>query len=348
MAYTDSCNSPQTVSEPLMTYYDMEYFGQITIGTPPQTFTVIFDTGSSNLWIASIYCTSQACMSHNRYQPSQSSSYVSNGESFYIQYGTGNLTGILGIDEVTVQGIAVQNQTFAESVSEPGSTFADSNFDGILGLAFPNLAVDNCVPVFDNMISQNLVELPLFGVFLNRDPNSSEGGELVFGGFDTSRFSGQLNWVPVTVPGYWQIQVDAIQVAGETLFCLEGCQAIVDTGTSLITGPSADIGQLQNFLGFTSQDGADGVSCSNLSQMPTITFTINGVNYPLTAEQYTLQDGGGYCGSGFQGQDMPPPVGPLWILGDVFIGQYYSVFDRGSNRVGLAPAIPYQTTTSGV
>ncbi|XP_075054261.1 cathepsin E [Mixophyes fleayi] len=337
LQYSDSCTTPETASEPLINYMDVEYFGQIYIGSPPQAFTVIFDTGSSNLWVPSVYCTSPACMSHDRYQASQSKTYTTDGQPFYIQYGTGNLTGILGIDQVTVQGITVQNQKFAESVSEPGSTFQDANFDGILGLAYPALAVDSCTPVFDNMIAQNLVELPVFGVYMSRSSTSSEGGELVFGGYDTSRFSGQLNWVPVTVQGYWQIEVDNIQVDGEVVFCSEGCQAIVDTGTSMLTGPSSDIQLLQNYIGATESDGEYGMNCDNLSAMPTVTFTINGIGYTLSPEQYMLEDGGDYCSSGFQGMDIPPPSGPLWILGDVFIGQYYSVFDRGNNRVGFAP-----------
>lgn len=61
----------------------------------------------------------------------------------------------------------MSNQQFAESVSEPGKTFLEAEFDGILGLAYPSLAVDGVTPVFDNMMAQNLVELPMFSVYMS-------------------------------------------------------------------------------------------------------------------------------------------------------------------------------------
>nr|XP_006137281.1 cathepsin E [Pelodiscus sinensis] len=341
--YTEDCSAIPETNEPLINYLDMEYFGQISIGTPPQNFTVLFDTGSSNLWVPSIYCVSKACAVHSRFHPSDSSTYNEVGTPFSIQYGTGSLSGIIGSDQVTVEGITVSNQQFAESVSEPGTTFLDSEFDGILGLAYPSLAVDGVTPVFDNMMAQNLVDLPIFSVYMSRNADSSAGGEILFGGFDPSHFSGTLNWVPVTKQGYWQIQLDNIQVGGTVAFCAEGCQAIVDTGTSLITGPSKDIKEMQNYIGAVPMDGEYAVECNNLNVMPDVTFTINGIPYTLNPQAYTLtdiSDGMTFCTSGFQGLNMQPPAGPLWILGDVFIGQFYSVFDRGNNRVGLAPVVP--------
>ena len=61
----------------------------------------------------------------------------------------------------------MSNQQFAESISEPGKVFLDAEFDGILGLAYPSLAVEGVTPVFDNMIAQNLVELPMFSVYMS-------------------------------------------------------------------------------------------------------------------------------------------------------------------------------------
>nr|BAU16177.1 cathepsin E [Cynops pyrrhogaster] len=341
--YEDSCPSAQGTNEPLINYMDVEYFGEISIGSPPQNFTVIFDTGSSNLWVPSVYCVSKACEQHSRFQPSQSSTYSAEGRSFSLQYGTGSLTGVIGVDQVTVQGISVANQQFGESVSEPGNTFVDAGFDGILGLAYPSLAVGGCTPVFDNMMDQNLVALPLFSVYMNRNPNSPVGGELIFGGIDSSHFLGELNWVPVTAQGYWQIKLDNIKVGDEVAFCQDGCQAIVDTGTSMITGPPADIVELQDQIGATAVDGEYDVNCNNLNEMPDITFNINGLEYTITPEKYTLSEDseGTYCNmSDFKGLDIPPPAGPLWILGDVFIEQFYSAFDRGNDRVGLAPTVP--------
>uniref|UniRef100_A0A8C5TM11 cathepsin E n=1 Tax=Malurus cyaneus samueli TaxID=2593467 RepID=A0A8C5TM11_9PASS len=324
-----------------LSLYQLEYFGQISIGTPPQNFTVVFDTGSSNLGAFSLLCIRPAPKrpepDHSKFQPTQSSTYQVIGTPFSIQYGTGSLTGIIGSDRV-VQGLAVSNQQFAESISEPGKAFLDAEFDGILGLAYPSLAVDGVTPVFDNMMAQNLVELPIFSVYMSSNPESPQGGELLFGGFDTSRFTGPLNWVPVTQQGYWQIQLDNIQLAGTVIFCADGCQAIVDTGTSLITGPTKDIKLLPRAPGLLQF----AVECSNLDAMPELTFTINGLPYTLSAQAYTLTyaDGEAFCTSGFQGSDIPPPTGPLWILGDVFIRQFYTVFDRGNNVVGLAPAVP--------
>ncbi|XP_062450951.1 cathepsin E [Rhea pennata] len=343
LQYSEDCDAFKEASEPLINYLDMEYVGQISIGNPPQNFTVVFDTGSSNLWVPSAYCVSKACAAHTRYQPSASSTYQAVGTPFSIQYGTGSLTGIIGSDHVTVEGLTVPNQQFAESISEPGKTFLEAEFDGILGLAYPSLAVDGVTPVFDNMMAQNLVELPMFSVYMSSNQDSPVGGELLFGGFDPSRFVGNLNWVPVTQQGYWQIQIDNIQVGGVVVFCASGCQAIVDTGTSLLTGPSKDIKELQKYIGAMPVDGEYIVDCNNLSIMPNVTFTINGVLYTLNAQAYVLTeygDGMATCISGFQGLDIAPPAGPLWILGDVFIRQFYSVFDRGNNRVGLAPAVP--------
>ncbi|MBN3304474.1 CATEA protein, partial [Amia calva] len=343
--YSDACPTATQASEPLVNYMDVKFFGKISIGTPPQNFTVIFDTGSSNLWVPSALCDSHACKIHNRYHSSQSTTYELDGRPFHIQYGTGSLTGILAYDLVMVEGMAVSHQKFGESVSEPGSTFVDADFDGILGLGYPSIAAAGATPVFDSMMAQGLLDLPLFSVYLNRNSDYSGGGEILFGGIDESHFSGELHWVPVTNQGYWQILLDNVKVNGQVRFCEDGCQAIVDTGTSLLTGPTADISALLAELGAEAAgDGTYTVACSSFPSLPDVTFTIGGVEFPLTPAAYIqteeLMGEAVVCMAGFQGMDIPPPDGPLWILGDVFIGQFYSVFNRGSNQVGLAKAVP--------
>eukprot|EP01132_Coremiostelium_polycephalum_P009078 gene9078-11118_t len=331
---------------PISDFEDAQYYGPITIGTPGQNFEVVFDTGSSNLWVPSKKCpiTVIACDLHHKYDSSASKSYVANGTSFSIQYGSGAMSGFVSQDTVTVGPLVVKNQLFAEATAEPGIAFDLAKFDGILGLAFQSISVNSIPPVFYNMISQNLVSEPLFSFWLSKTPGSN-GGELSFGQIDNTKYSGPITYVPLTNQTYWEFKLDDVQMSGNSLgFCgSQGCRAIADSGTSLIAGPSQFVNAINAKLGAIVVNGeAIFPSCSVISSLPVISFELNGVVFNLKPSDYVLQIsefGKTTCLSGFMGINLPPQVGELWILGDVFISTYYTIFDYGNSQVGFATAI---------
>ncbi|XP_041894135.1 cathepsin D [Corvus kubaryi] len=333
------------IPEILKNYMDAQYYGPIGIGTPPQNFTVIFDTGSSNLWVPSVHCSMLdiACILHHKYDSSKSSSYVKNGTKFAIRYGTGSLSGFLSQDTVTLGDLKIPDQTFGEATKQPGMTFIAAKFDGILGLAYPRISVEQVEPFFDNIMKQRLVSKNVFSFYLNRDPSGVPGGELLLGGTDPKYYKDELTWYNVTRKAYWQIHMDAVDVANGVSVCQGGCEAIVDTGTSLITGPTKEVKKIQEAIGAKPLiKGEYMIPCEKVPALPNVTMTLGGKAFQLTGEQYVLKVVSGsetVCLSGFSGLDIPPPGGPLWILGDVFIGPYYSVFDRDNNRVGFAPSV---------
>ncbi|KAG0502501.1 hypothetical protein HPP92_002573 [Vanilla planifolia] len=431
----------------LKNYMNAQYFGEIGIGSPPQNFTVIFDTGSSNLWVPSSKCYfSIACFFHSKYRSSASSTYKPNGKPAAIRYGTGAISGFFSQDHVKIGDIIIKDQLFIEASREPSITFMLAKFDGILGLGFKEISVGKVDPVWYGMLEQGLIKEPVFSFWFNRHADEGVGGEVVFGGVDPVHFKGEHVYVPVTRKGYWQFDMGDVRIGGKkTGFCSGGCMAIADSGTSLIAGPTGIVAEINlkigasgivsqqckavvskygekivsslldkgkpeevcSQIGLCVLDGSrkvslgiesvvnensgasasndDGmcsscemavvwiqnqisqnqtqeqiltyinelcerlpspmgestVDCGNRQSMPNVSFEIGGKLFDLTPEQYILQVGEGaaaQCISGFIALDVPPPRGPLWILGDVFMGMYHTVFDYGNLRVGFAEA----------
>ncbi|RKP25464.1 endopeptidase [Syncephalis pseudoplumigaleata] len=320
---------------PISNFMNAQYFGEISIGTPPQKFKVVFDTGSSNLWVPSTHCTSLACFFHSRFDSNKSSTFKSNGTEFAIRYGTGSLEGIISNDVVTIGDIKVDHADFGESVKEPGLTFAFGRFDGILGLGYDTISVKGVVPPFYHMVDRKLVDEPVFSFWLNDVKAGGEGGELVFGGTNPAHYTGDIHYAPVIRKGYWEVKLEQVKFGGEDLG-LDTMGAAIDTGSSLIVLPSTlaelinkEIGAKKNFSGQYTLD------CATVPSLPDLSLTFGGKDFVLEGKDYVLEVQG-QCVSGFMGMDIPAPMGPLWIVGDVFLRKYYTVYDLGNDRVGFA------------
>merc|ERR1719487_1237232 len=110
--------------------------------------------------------------------------------------------------------------------------------------------------------------------------------------------------------------------------------AIVDSGTSLLTGPTDDIKAIADAVGARPFIAGEYLIGCN-SDAPDMDFVINGETYTLSLNDYIIPDGP-LCLFAMEGLDIPAPNGPLWILGDVFMRTQYSIFDRENERVGFA------------
>ncbi|CAO3672336.1 unnamed protein product [Rhizopus stolonifer] len=322
----------------LTNYLNAQYYGEISIGSPPQVFSVVFDTGSSNLWVPSTRCVSSpSCNSHRQYNAENSSTYISNGTDFSIMYGSGSVQGIISQDTIIVGGIQIDNQGFAESTVEPRETFMQAKFDGIFGLGYDTIAIKQTVPPFYNMVDRNLIEQKLFSFWIGdiNDQGNESGGEIIFGGIDESRYIGDVVWSPVIRKGYWEVGVDSVIFDGQPIE-IDVHSAAIDTGASLIIAPVNVVNAINNRIGAQpDMYGQNSVNCTLLPSLPEFCFVLSATNYCLGGEDYIVKIQG-QCISSFVAFDIPSPAGPIWIVGDVFLRKYYTIYDLANDRVGFA------------
>ncbi|XP_047079420.1 aspartic proteinase oryzasin-1-like [Lolium rigidum] len=366
------------------------------------------------------------------------------GKRVSIHYKTGAIAGYISQDNVQVGGLVVKYQNFIEASLEPSITFMLGKFDGIVGLGFKEMSFGGAEPIWYNMVSQGLVGSPVFSLWFNRHAGQVKGGEIVFGGVDPNHYKGRHTYVSVTKKGYWKFDMGDVLIGGNsTGLCKSGCAAIVDSGTSFLTGPTAIITEINWRIGIprrvskacknvvskfgrqildlllkrillrricdilrlclfvgphgVSDDnagiqsledevrtsngfivckacewivqwavkhiadnqtedsilhtinemcdhipipaGESFVDCGELKFMPDIAFSIGTKQFVLKPEQYKVKIGEGddtRCMSGFSAMDAPPSGGHLWILGDIFMEAYHTVFDYGNMKIGFA------------
>jgi saccharopepsin len=246
------------------------------------------------------------------------------------------LSGYVSEDTVTIGDLTIKNQLFAEATSEPGLAFAFGRFDGILGLGYDTISVNKIPPPFYQMLDQGLLDEPVFGFYLS-DTNSGDDSEAIFGGINEDHYTGKMTKIPLRRKAYWEVDLDAITF-GDATAEIDNTGVILDTGTSLIALPSTLAELLNKEIGAKkSFNGQYTVECDKRDKLPDLTFMLTGHNFTIGPYDYILEVQGS-CISSFMGMDFPEPAGPLAILGDAFLRRWYSVYDLGSNSVGLAKA----------
>jgi len=274
-----------------------QYMGEIKIGTPAQSFMVVFDTGSADLWVPHEKCHEEMnCVAKNVFIPSSSTTNKElpwgSKSSFAIHYGSGPVSGVFTIDQVTLgQDDVVSDQTFGlvEHSSGLGALYQKAKFDGILGLAFPILSQNpGAHTVVQNLLAENVIKSHVFSFYVGKD----KPGEVAIGGMNEKLMKKEtLNCIDIMEPArYWLAEMsDQVKFGGEVVSTGKHA-GIIDSGTSLIYGPKAVVMKMALQLGgmFMPQVNLFAISCDK--KVPDLEFNFGGKPYVVPGKDLTMKD----------------------------------------------------------
>jgi hypothetical protein len=316
----------------------MQYIGELQVGTPPQTLTFVFDTGSSWLWLPSTNCT--ACHNSTQFDPFASTTFNTTGIELDLQYGQGNASGVISSDTVSFSSpkLTATNQPFI--LVDRDADLDGFDADGILGLAFDSLS-DGYPTFVQNLKAQGVIDKAIFGFYLNDDHFSDEDvelkSEITIGGYDAVKYANEetIHWMKVFNTGYWSLPISHVKFEGTQLKG-PATLAIIDTGTSLLIGPSYQVSQINNAINkkhkefcATSDEGLTLCECDRIKDIEGLSFIIEGVEY-YVAPKHLFLEIFGFCAMLVQPWDED-----IWILGDVFLRRYYSIYDMDNLQIAF-------------
>ncbi|TFY67566.1 hypothetical protein EVJ58_g1536 [Rhodofomes roseus] len=308
---------------------DLEWAGTISIGTPAQKFLIDFDTGSSDLWVPSSSCTSSVCTSKDRYTASSSSTSAMKSGNFTIYYGDGST--VSGPKYTDTAGITSKAQYFSP-VTTLSSSFAGDPIDGILGMAYQKISNLAQPPFINQAKTQGSISSASFGMKL-----ASSGSELYIGGTDTSLYKGAPEFHAVTGSGYWQISGAKTMVNNKPVNT--GIQTIIDSGTTIMYGPPTAVQAFYKSIpGSSVYDSQNGYYQFPCNSLPTVAFSWGGKSWTVSTANFNLgkvSSKSSYCVGALAGQNLGLGNN-VWLLGDSFMKNVYTVFSFDQNAVGFA------------
>lgn len=306
------------------------YYGDIEVGTPGETMSVVFDTGSADLWLP---VNAPHVDARRQFDAAQSSTFQASGEAFSISYGSGSVSGGYCRDIVTIGDLSMPNFTFAavnNTMALRG--YRSWKFDGVLGLGFRAISVNKAIPTaLDYLTASGQLAESIFGFYLGDDVP----GELVIGGVAPEHIVGDLHFVNVTQTGYWSVALDEVRL-GSMLRVSSAQHAIIDSGSSFLLGPQREVRAFAAMLGAIEVAGVFIMPCQMKNATPQLSFMLNGMEFALDAEDLFPLEYAGQCVLGMQ--HMQGRLNNTWILGNVFMRKFYVAFDFEQSRIGFATA----------
>ena len=332
---------------PVQNMNDFSYIGKITIGptTLNQTFKVILDTGSSTLWIPDINSNNSGTKYNNSpsYNCSASSTCHNLKKNITLNYGSGPVIGHYINETISLSNeFIVKNQTMVLSTERK---VVSNNFDGILGLGFNALA--GGVPTFlDNLKTQGVIQNRIFSFYIDEDTSLSKdmNSELIIGGYDLkymSSSSKEFTYLPVIDIDYWAVSLSGFKLGNSVMSLNKTTKALLDSGTSFIAIPNSQFSSFVSILLSLKPDCQTNSGmhifcpCNSIYEdgFPNLYIILDGTqDFVIYPERYLYYRGDKKCEVGIQ--NISDSFG-VWILGDVFLKSYYTLFDIENRRIGL-------------
>ncbi|KAE8442640.1 hypothetical protein EG329_002997 [Mollisiaceae sp. DMI_Dod_QoI] len=332
-------------------YFD--YIVNITVGSPPQPITLSLDTGSSDTILVtqeSAFCIKNAgfCPSVGYYNANKSSSYKYISSNFSSDFGFADqgqgsgAHGDVATDTFVMAGATLKNQQF--DIAYGNSTITGS----ILGLSYgAGESLQGSQPQYNNfplaLAKQGTTNLAAFSLW--KDAADSHNGQILFGGIDTSKFTGSLTTLQTQIrDGYpnitaFDVLLNGVALSGNSSFpqgSTGSVPHVLDCGTSYSILPNDWLQPIYdqfNVTYFTANDTAY-VDCDLGTQSYTVDYTFQNltIHVPMKVLVELRSVNPNRCSFG-----LVPAGTRRALLGDNFLSSAYTVFDLTNNQISLAP-----------